>query len=179
MKTIDRARQTSGPTRYEWFVLGDINGFFGLAFDNFTVLSFFAGILILGFQFPAEIVFKRMFPGTAFGVLVGDVIYTWMAFRLAKRTGNPRVTAMPLGLDTPSTIGLALTVLGPAFIALKAQGMAPQDAAMMTWYIGMATMVFIGLLKLVLSFAGPWIQRVVPQAGLLWALAGIGLAPLR
>src|SRR5438105_6221602 len=56
--------------------------------------------------------------------------------------------------------------------------MAPQDAAMMTWYIGMATMVFIGLLKLLLSFAGPWIQRVVPQAGLLGSLAGIGLALL-
>ena len=178
MKTIGGALQKSAPGRYEWFVLGDINGFFGLAIDNFTVLSFLAGILTLGFQFPADIVFKRMFPGTAFGVLVGDVIYTWLAFRLARRTGNSKVTAMPLGLDTPSTIGLALTVLGPAFVALKAQGMVPQDAAMMTWYIGMATMVFIGLLKLALSFAGPWIQRVVPQAGLLGSLAGVGLALL-
>ena len=64
-----------------------------------------------------------MFPGTAFGVLFGDLVYTWMAFRLAKKTGNPRVTAMPLGLDTPSTIGIALVVLGPAFVSLKAQGM--------------------------------------------------------
>ena len=76
MKTAGTISQGPGGTRYEWFVLGDINGFFGLAFDNFTVLSFLAGILILGFQFPAEIVYKRMFPGTAFGVLVGDVIYT-------------------------------------------------------------------------------------------------------
>src|SRR5436189_4487841 len=117
-----------------------------------------------------------MFPGFSFDVSVAAAIYTWMAFRLAKRTGNARVTAMPLGLDTPSTIGLALTVLGPAFIALKAQGMAPSDAAMMTWYIGMATMIFMGLLKLVLSFAGPWIQRVVPQAGLLGSLSGVGIA---
>src|SRR6266571_3326499 len=178
MKTIDQTTQKFGQARYDWFVLGDINGFFGLAFDNFTVLSFLAGILIFGFQFPADIVYTRMFPGTAFGVLVGDVIYTWLAFRLARRTGNSKVTAMPLGLDTPSTIGLALTVLGPAFVALKAQGMVPQDAAMMTWYIGMATMVFIGLLKLALSFAGPWIQRVVPQAGLLGSLAGVGLVLL-
>ena len=33
-------------------------------------------------------------------------------------------------------------------------------------------------IKLILSFAGPWIQRVVPQAGLLGSLAGIGLALL-
>src|ERR1043165_694860 len=105
--------------KYEWFALGDLNGFFGLLFDNLTVLSFLAGTLVFVFKFPADVVYTRMFPGTAFGVLVGDLIYTWMAFGLGKRTGNRTVTAMPLGLDTPSTIGLALTVLGPAFIALK------------------------------------------------------------
>jgi adenine/guanine/hypoxanthine permease len=162
-------------TRYEWFTSGDINGFFGLMVDNVTVMSFLAGILILGFQFPADIVYGRMFPGTAFGVLVGDVIYTIMAFRLARRTNNPTVTAMPLGLDTPSSIGLALTVLGPAFLAMKARGMSPDDAALMTWYIGMATMVFIGIAKLILSFAGGWVQKVVPQAGLLGSIAGIGI----
>src|SRR5437016_12464988 len=147
MKTIDQPAHQAGPARYDWFVVGDINGFFGLAFDNFTVLSFLAGILIFGFQFPADIVYKRMFPGTAFGVLVGDLIYTWMAFGLAKRTGNRTVTAMPLGLDTPSTIGMALVVLGPAFVGLKADGMTERDAALMTWYIGMATMVIIGVFK--------------------------------
>ena len=161
--------------RYEWFGIGDINGSFGLMFDNLTVLSFLAGILVFAFSFPADIVYTRMFPGTAFGVLFGDLVYTWMAFRLAKKTGNPRVTAMPLGLDTPSTIGIALVVLGPAFVSLKAQGMEPREAAMMTWYIGMATMVMIGVIKLVLSFCGRWVQKMVPQAGLLGPLAGIGL----
>lgn len=167
---------TNKPFKYRWFALGDINGFFGLAFDNMTNLSFLAGILIFAFQFPADIVYKRMFPGTAIGVLFGDLVYTWMAFRLAKKTRNPNVTAMPLGLDAPSTIGVALAVLGPAFLAMKGQGMPERDAAMMTWYIGMATMMFIGVFKLVFSFFGGWVQKVVPQAGLLGSLAGIGLA---
>ncbi len=162
--------------KYRWFVLGDLNGFFGLMFDNLTVLSFLAGILIFVFKFPADIVYTRMFPGTAFGVLFGDLVYTWMAFRLAKKTGNQNVTAMPLGLDTPSTIGIALVVLGPAFLGLKAEGMAERDAAMMTWYLGMATMVFMGIFKVIFSFFGSWIQKIVPQAGLLGSLAGIGLA---
>jgi len=162
--------------KYKWFALGDFNGFFGLMFDNLTVLSFLAGILVFVFKFPAEIVYTRMFPGTAFGVLFGDLVYTWMAFRLSKRTGNTSVTAMPLGLDTPSTIGMALAVLGPAFVGLKAEGMSEVDAAMMTWYIGMATMVVIGVIKVIFSFLGQWVQKVVPQAGLLGSLAGIGLA---
>ncbi len=162
--------------QYKWFVLGDINGFFGLLFDNLSVLSFLAGILVFAFGFPADVIYSRMIPGTAFGVLFGDLVYTWMAFRLARRSGNDTVTAMPLGLDTPSTIGLALVVLGPAFLALKGSGMSEHDAAMNTWYIGMATMVMIGIVKAILSFAGRWIQRAVPQAGLLGSLAGIGLA---
>ncbi|HLP14611.1 MAG TPA: hypothetical protein VK470_00055 [Bacteroidota bacterium] len=162
--------------KFKWFVLGDLNGFFGLMFDNLTVLSFLAGILIFAFQYPADIVYGRMFPGTAFGVLFGDLVYAWMAWKLYKKTGNTRVTAMPLGLDTPSTIGIALVVLGPAFIGLKAEGMEPREAAMMTWYIGMATMVFIGFTKVVFSFFGNWMNRIVPQAGLLGSLAGIGLA---
>jgi AGZA family xanthine/uracil permease-like MFS transporter len=162
--------------KYRWFVLGDWNGFFGLMFDNLTVLSFLAGILIFAFRFPADIIYTRMFPGTAFGVLFGDLVYTWLAFRLARKSGNKNVTAMPLGLDTPSTIGIALVVLGPAFVGLKAEGMNERDAAMMTWYIGMATMVFIGVIKVFFSFFGQWVQRIVPQAGLLGSLAGIGLA---
>ena len=166
----------SEPFKYQWFALGDLNGFFGLMFDNMTVLSFLAGILIFVFKYPADIVYRRMFPGTAFGVLFGDVVYTVMAFRLARRTNNPRVTAMPLGLDTPSTIGIALAVLGPCFLTMKGRGLSETDAAMMTWYVGMATMVLIGVVKLVLAFFGPWVQRMVPQAGLLGSLAGIGLA---
>ena len=166
------------PDRYAWFVPGDLNGFFGLMFDNLSVLSFLAGILVFGFHFPADIVFGRMFPGTAFGVLAGDLAYVAMARRLARKTGRRDVTAMPLGLDTPSTLGLALVVLGPAFLGLKAQGLPEREAALMTWYLGMATMVLMGLAKTACSFLGGWVQRLVPQAGLLGSLAGLGLALL-
>jgi adenine/guanine/hypoxanthine permease len=160
-----------------WFAAGDINGFFGLAFDNLTVLSFLAAILIGAFGFPSDIVFTKMFPGSALGVLVGDLIYTWLAIRLARRTNQP-ATAMPLGLDTPSTIGLALAVLGPAFLTMKARGLTPEAAAISAWHIGIATMILIGVVKFALSFAGAWVQRIVPQAGLLGSLAGIGVALL-
>jgi adenine/guanine/hypoxanthine permease len=161
--------------RFNWFVAGDLNGFFGLIFDNLTVLSFLSGILIFVFQFPADIVYTRMFPGTALGVLFGDLVYTWMAFRLSRKTGRQDVTAMPLGLDTPSTIGLALIVFGPAFVDLKAHGYSEHDAGMMTWYLGMATMMYMGIIKLVFSFLGRWVQEIVPKAGLLGSLAGIGM----
>ncbi|RBK21124.1 hypothetical protein BRN80_09530, partial [Xanthomonas oryzae pv. oryzae] len=158
-----------------WFVAGDLNGFFGLVVDNLSILGFIAMALVGIFQFPAEVVFGRMFPGTAFGVLVGNLLYTLMARRLAARTGRDDVTAMPLGLDAPTSIGMALLVLGPAFAGFKAQGLDPQAAAIATWKLGMAALVVIGLLKLVLSFVGEAVTRALPRAALLGSIAGIAL----
>lgn len=163
----------SAPRR--WSLSGDLNGFFGLVVDNLAVMAFLATVLVGGFGFPADIVFTRMFPGTALGVLVGDLIYTWLAVRLGRRTGRDDVTAMPLGIDTPTTIGLALLVLGPAFARFRAQGLDEHSAGIATWHLGMAAMMVMGVLKLALSFAGAWIGRMIPRAGLLGSIAGIAL----
>jgi AGZA family xanthine/uracil permease-like MFS transporter len=154
---------------------GDVNGFLGLVVDNLSVLALLAAVLIGGFGIPAAIVFGRMFPGTALGVLIGDLSYTWLAVRLARRTGRSDVTAMPFGLDTPSTIGMALLVLGPAFAKYRAAGLSPMAAGLETWYLGMAATAIMGATKLALAFAGRRVQRVIPQAGLLGSLAGIAL----
>jgi AGZA family xanthine/uracil permease-like MFS transporter len=138
-------------------------------------LVILAGILVFVFGFPDDVVYRRMFPGTALGVLFGDLVYTWMAFRLAAKTGRDDVTAMPLGLDAPSGIGMGFTVLGPAFVAAK-QTMPVHDAAVLAWQVGMACMVLIGLFKVGMSLVGGRIQRAIPGAGLLGSLAGIGIA---
>ncbi len=156
--------------RYRWAAWGDLNAFFGLMLDNLTNLVLLTGVLVGAFQFPAEFMFAYMIPGTALGVLVGDLLYGWLAFRLAARLGRDDVTAMPLGLDTPTTIGLAFAVLGPAYVASR-------DPAL-TWQIGAATLVLIGLVKLGFAFSGEWLRGAVPQAGLLGPLAGVGLALL-
>jgi adenine/guanine/hypoxanthine permease len=161
--------------RYRWAAPGDLNAFFGLMLDNVMNLVILAGILIGVFAFPADVVYTRMFPGTALGVLFGDLVYTWMAFRLARREGRDDVTAMPLGLDAPSTIGMAFAVLGPAFVAAKVR-LPEHEAAIEAWQVGMATLFLMGLFKLGMAFVGGAIQRVVPKAGLLGSIAGVGIA---
>ena len=56
-----------------WFAPGDLNGFLGLLVDNLSIMGFLAAALIGLFGFPADIVFLRMFPGTALGVLLGNL----------------------------------------------------------------------------------------------------------
>jgi len=146
---------------------GETTAFLALFLDNLGVLVFLSSILIFTFNFPPEIILKRMIPGTAIGVLFGDIIYTWLALRLKKMTGRTDVTAMPLGLDTPSSIGLAYAVIGPAYVATH--------NAELTWHIGMATLFMIGIVKVITSFLGGWVQRVIPTAGLLGSIAGVGL----
>ena len=163
--------------RYRWATAGDVNAFFGLMLDNVVNLALLAGILVYGFGFPAELVYGRMFPGTALGVMIGDLVYTWLAFRLARSTGRDDITAMPLGIDSPSTIGMAVAVLGPAFIAAKARMPAP-DAAILAWQVGMATVVLIGVFKVAMSFVGDHVRRLIPEAGLLGSIGGVAIVLL-
>ena len=156
-------------------VSADFNGFLGLLVDNLSVMAFLATALIGIFGFPADLVYTRMFPGTTLGILLGNLAYTVMARRVARRTGNANTTAMPLGVDAPTTIGMALLVLGPAFLSYKQAGMDEHAAAIATWQLGMASLVVMGVLKTVLSFFGPMVQRHVPRAGLLGSIAGIAL----
>ncbi|MBW2257350.1 MAG: hypothetical protein JRI25_25670, partial [Deltaproteobacteria bacterium] len=95
--------QASEAFVYQWAKKGDLNAFFALMLDNLLNLVILTALLT-GFGYPIEKVFSLMIPGTALGVMVGDLVYTWLAYRLAHKTKNPNVTAMPLGLDTPSTI---------------------------------------------------------------------------
>jgi len=149
---------------------GDINAFFALFVDNTVNLVILVGLLTGVFGYPVEFALTHMIPGTALGVLVGDLIYTWMAVRLARRTGRDDITAMPLGLDTPSTIGIATIVIGPVFAQTHDPAMA--------WYVGMAVMIVMGIFKTIVAFFGNTVARIVPRAGLLGPLGGIGLALL-
>jgi len=149
------------------FAVGDVNAFFGLMLDNMSDLVILAAILMGVFGLPREIVLYRMIPGSAVGVMAGDLLYTWMAVRLARRTGSGAVTAMPLGLDTPSTFGLAFGVIGPFFLAT--------GDAELTWRVSAAVVVLMGIFKLFAAFCGPALRRAVPRAGLLGSIAAVAL----
>ncbi len=153
--------------RYRWARIGDINAFFGLMLDNMSDLVIMAGILIGVFGFPKEIVLYRMLPGTAVGVLFGDLVYTFLAFRLAKKTGRDDVTAMPLGLDTPSTFGLAFGIIGPAYLKFK--------DPILVWHITTAVIILMGIIKIIGAWIGPAIRRLVPRAGLLGSIAAVAM----
>jgi adenine/guanine/hypoxanthine permease len=161
--------------RYQWAKKGDINAFFGLLLDNLSGLILLVALMGLRFGFPTDFALTAMVPGTALGVLIGDLIFFFVAIRLAKRTGRNDITAMPLGLDTPSTFGMVFFVLGPSFLDGKAMGLETLDAAQQTWHIGIWCVLLSGILKLVLAPFSEKIRQLIPRAGLLGSLAAIAL----
>jgi len=169
--------KTAVKTRpYQWAMPGDVNAFFGLALDNLADLVLTVGLLATVFDYPAQFALGHLVPGTAVGVVIGDLLFTWMAFRLAKRTGRSDVTAMPLGLDTPSTFGMVFFVLGPAYLESLSGGLEQEAAARHAWHVGMCAIVASGLFKLACAPFAATIRRIVPRAGLLGSLAAIALA---
>jgi adenine/guanine/hypoxanthine permease len=130
-----------------------------------TQLVILSSLLIGVFGFPSDLVLYVMVPGTAAGVLIGDLVYTWLAISLMRRQGRADVTAMPFGIDTPSLFGMVFGVLGPAKLVT--------GDPMLAWQIGMGVTIAMGVLKLALAFAGDWARRVVPRAALLGSIAGV------
>jgi AGZA family xanthine/uracil permease-like MFS transporter len=146
---------------------GDVNAFFGLAVDNLTQMVMMASILIGVFGMPADVVLYGMIPGSVVGVLIGNLVFTRMAVSLAVRSGRNDVTAMPLGIDTPSLFAFTFGIVGPAYLATK-------DATL-TWRIASAVIVTVGVVKIGGAFIGEAVRRVIPRAGLLGPIAAIAL----
>jgi len=165
--------------KYAWARWGDLNAFFGLMLDNMTVMILLVALITSSTpsrdHYTREFVLTQMIPGTALGVLLGDLVYTWMAFRLARRTGRSDVTAMPLGLDTPSLFGVGPLVLLPALkVGMEISGNHEQ-AMVFGWHVAAVVLVLIGVFKTLLAPLGGAIRRWVPRAGLLGSLAAIAL----
>lgn len=158
-----------------WYALGDINAFFGLSLDNIAGLVMVVGILVNQFGVPSDFALTCLVPGTAIGVLVGDLLYFLLALIVMAKTKRV-MTAMPLGLDTPSVFGMSYFVLGPSFLHAKDDlGMEVDAAANYMWEIGIGCVFFAGLFKFVCAFTSRWAQQSFPRAGLLGSLASVAL----
>ncbi len=156
-----------------WFVRGDIDGFFGLALDNFVQLLLIAALCqgVLGFS--NELLYGRVLPGAAVSLVIGNVFYSIQARRLSAETGRTDWCALPYGINTVSLIAYVFLVMLPAKTAAEIAG-AP-DPARVAWQAGLVACIGSGLIEVGGSFVAERIRRATPRAALLSTLAGIAL----
>jgi adenine/guanine/hypoxanthine permease len=165
----------STPTVPRWLVRHDIDGFFGLALDNFIqillIVSLCQGIL----EFPASLVYGRILPGVALSLMVGNFYYAWLAYSQGKKENRDDITALPYGINTVSLFAYVFLVMLPVRLGAIAHGSSSIQAAELAWQAGLVACLGSGLLELGGAWMGNILRNLAPRAALLSTLAGIAL----
>ncbi|AGY57900.1 xanthine/uracil/vitamin C permease [Gloeobacter kilaueensis] len=166
---------TAVKLRPRWLVRGDIDGFFGLALDNLIQILLIVGLCqgVLGFS--AGLLYGRVLPGVALSLLVGNLYYSWLAYRVAAAEGRDDVTALPYGINTVSLFAHVFLVMLPVKLAALAGGAGAERSAELAWQAGLVACLGSGLIELAGSTVADTLRRLAPRAALLSTLGGIAL----
>ena len=155
------------PLKLPWWTKGDTNAFFGLGFNILVNVLTLTSLLIFVVQIPSRDVLGTVLPALGIAMLAGNVYYTVLARRLARRENRLDVTALPYGPSVPHMFIVVFVIMLPIYLATK----DPVQA----WQAGLAWAFVIGVIVLIGAFIGPFIRRITPRAAMLGTLAGISL----
>lgn len=183
-----------GPIKwnYQFFGKGDLDAWPALFFDNLSsLLGIFGAMLfvpqlalILGAPItPAHVaafgnvVFGRVGPGVAIALAVGNLWYSWMAFKLAHYEDRQEVTALPYGINTPAGFVMAFSVILP--LCFKYSSIADPDEFAFRVWAGSCSANFIGGIFEVSGFwLGNLIRDNTSKAALYAPIASVGFVYL-
>jgi len=156
------------PPTLPWWAPGETNAFFGLGFNVLVNVLVLTGLVIGVVGISAHDAYHTILPALGVELLVGNVYYTYLARRLARREQRTDVAAMPYGPSVPHMFIVTFVIMLPTYLATK----DPVRA----WEAGLAWAFVIGLIVLAGAFVGPYVRRWTPRAALLGTLAGISVA---
>jgi AGZA family xanthine/uracil permease-like MFS transporter len=165
--TTATSAATTGFTLPFW-VRGDTNAFFGLGFNVLVNVLVLTGLTTGVIQIPKSDVFGTILPALGIALVVGNVYYSFLARRLARKEQRTDVAALPYGPSVPHMFIVVFVVMLPIYLSTK----NPLTA----WEAGVAWAFIIGVIVLLGAFVGPYIRRYTPRAALLGTLAGISIA---
>ena len=150
------------------WVIGDLNGFFGLFTNVLLNVIVLTGLCLGVVQLPADTVFGRILPALGIALPIGNLFYAYLAWQLSKQEGRNDVTAMPYGPSVPHMFIVVFLIMLPTYLATK--------DPLVAWRAGLAWAFIIGVIVLIGAFVGPKIRSLTPRAAMLGTLAGISIA---
>lgn len=155
------------PTSPPWWTRGDTNAFFGLGFNILVNVLTLTGLMIGVVAVPAGDVLGTVLPALGVALILGNLYYTFLARRLARREQRTDVTALPYGPSVPHMFIVVFVVMLPVYLAT--------DDPMQAWQAGLAWAFLIGVIVMIGAFVGPYIRKLTPRAAMLGTLAGISI----
>jgi adenine/guanine/hypoxanthine permease len=158
---------TTTDIKLPYWVRGDTNAFFGFGVNVLVNVLTLTGLCIGVIKMPAGDVFGVILPALGIALVLGNVYYTYLARRLARKENRSDVTAMPYGPSVPHMFIVIFVIMLPIYLRTK----DPIQA----WTAGIAWAFIIGIIVLIGAFVGPYIRKYAPRAALLGTLAGISI----
>jgi AGZA family xanthine/uracil permease-like MFS transporter len=149
------------------WVRGDTNAFFGFGVNVLVNVLTLTALCVGVVKMPASSVFGTILPALGIALVTGNIYYTFLARRLARREHRADVTALPYGPSVPHMFIVIFVIMLPIYLRT-------QDATR-AWEAGLAWAFIIGVIVLIGAFVGPYIRRYAPRAALLGTLAGISI----
>lgn len=150
----------------QWWVKGDLNGFFGLFSNVLTNFLAATGILLL-IGMPTTTVFGSVVPATAVAVGLGGIILAYQAKRYSIKTGRSDITAMPYGLSVPHYFAVVFGVILVVYLATNDWTAA--------WGAGVVWNIIQGVIMTLGAFIGKYVRKYIPRSAMLGALAGLAI----
>lgn len=163
---VDPPAEKPAPT-VAWWTRGDTNAFFGLGFNILVNVLTLTGLMIGVIAVPAGDVLGTVLPALGVALILGNLYYTFLARRLAKRENRSDVTALPYGPSVPHMFIVVFVVMLPVYLNT--------DDAVQAWSAGLAWAFMIGVIVMIGAFVGPYIRKLTPRAAMLGTLAGISI----
>lgn len=163
---VDPPAEKPTPT-VAWWTRGDTNAFFGLGFNILVNVLTLTGLMIGVIAVPAGDVLGTVLPALGVALILGNLYYTFLARRLAKRENRSDVTALPYGPSVPHMFIVVFVVMLPVYLNT--------DDAVQAWSAGLAWAFMIGVIVMIGAFVGPYIRKLTPRAAMLGTLAGISI----
>jgi adenine/guanine/hypoxanthine permease len=169
MSLINRpwAKPQQSALRLPWWTNGDTNAAFGLGFNVLVNVLVLSSLSIGVIGIASHDVYTKILPALGIELLIGNVYYTFLARRLARRENRDTVTAMPYGPSVPHMFIVTFLIMLPIYLKTK--------SAVKAWETGLAWAFIIGIIVLIGAFVGPYVRRFTPRAAMLGTLAGISL----
>jgi AGZA family xanthine/uracil permease-like MFS transporter len=146
---------------------GDVDAALGNFVDNLSVFLVAIGLNLGVVGMPPEIVFGRMVPGMAIGLLLANLHLRWLAIRVARQTGRDDITALPFGVSIVFVIIYTFGIILPVKLITNDPELA--------WRVAVVATVIGGIIEFIGALIGPSLQKFLPRAVMLGALAGIGV----
>ena len=153
------AGSSAPPLKLPLWTSGDTNAFFGLGFNVMVNVLVLTGLCMSVVHIPGTDVFGVILPAMGIQLLIGNVYYTYLARRLARREGRTDVAAMPYGPSVPHMFIVVFLIMLPIYLKTH--------DPLLAWRSGLVWCLVIGTIVLLGAFVGPTVRKYTPRAAML------------